>query len=66
MLWGRGLPCSSMPSSTASSSSESAGYWNVRRRRVVAMVVFVSRECTGVRCGLVSREIALEMWPFSS
>lgn len=34
-----GLPCSSIPSSTASSSSESAGYWNVRRRRAVAIQI---------------------------
>jgi hypothetical protein len=33
---GKVVPCASMPASTASSSSDSEGYWKVRRRRVAA------------------------------
>lgn len=43
------LPCSSMPCSTASSSSDSVGYWNVLRRRVAAIL--------GVKGCIVCRRI---------
>lgn len=61
-------PCSSMPSSTASSSSDSEGYLNVLRRRCAATVSAPrSLSISTIRSGLMEKtmrckQLTLKLW----